>query len=245
VTRRRLGERTLDLRAAPCAYRCAYRLVSERCSSWQLAAATKAPVCSGFQLLAALCNSFRRTLNPKVEGSNPGPRVLVVSLFSQRAILYRSSPRASKNPFPLQASWSGFGVARSLAVARVEGKRENGATGLESATSGVTGRIDRDYGHRPNHSERAHLRAFLGLRASSVWSSPRVSSVSVGSLMWPEEASSSLFNAVSRCEARGHRIALSLYSSQGFTSSVLGNRAQACFARLPPPASPGRCEQRG
>jgi hypothetical protein len=68
---RRLGERTLDPRAAPCAYRCAYRLVSKRCSSWQLAAATKVSVCRRFQLLAARCSSFRRTLNPKVEGSNP------------------------------------------------------------------------------------------------------------------------------------------------------------------------------
>ena len=44
---------------------------SPGCSLWQLVTIMKVAVCRRFQLFAACCSSFSRTLNPKVEGSNP------------------------------------------------------------------------------------------------------------------------------------------------------------------------------
>jgi hypothetical protein len=53
------------------AYKCAYRLVSKRCSLFQFVATMIGRICSAFQFRDVRFSLFGRTFNPKVVGSIP------------------------------------------------------------------------------------------------------------------------------------------------------------------------------
>jgi hypothetical protein len=87
-----------------CAYGCAYRLVSARCYSPHLVAASRRLVRRHFQFAAARCSSFGRTFNPKVAGSIPARPTRFAGLSSRHAsqrvrVCLRHAVRAGSNGF--------------------------------------------------------------------------------------------------------------------------------------------------
>ena len=80
-------------------YGCAYRSVSNRCLSPQLASVTTCSICSGFHCVAVGCGSFARTFNPKVAGSIPARPI---------------KPEKTREAEPVESHQAGFRILPRL-----------------------------------------------------------------------------------------------------------------------------------